>query len=145
MRRRSSVFVDLLIRAYPRHIRARDRDALEAVFLDCLARERRRLGRLGTPYVLARLAGDTVATAILLRLDERRRRRFALYPAHHSAPKEMLMSRLWQDVRYAARRIQHARMFSFVVVATLALTIGATTAVFTVVNGVLLRGLPYRD
>ena len=55
------------------------------------------------------------------------------------------MTRVWQDVRYAARRIQHARLFSLVVVATLALAIGATTAVFTVVNGVLLRGLPYRE
>ena len=55
------------------------------------------------------------------------------------------MTRIWQDVRYAARRLQRAPMFSLVVIATLALTIGATTAVFTVVNAVLLRALPYRD
>jgi putative ABC transport system permease protein len=145
MRRRSSVFVDLLLRAYPRHVRARERGALEAACLECLARERRRLGRVGALYARARLTGDTLAAAVLLRVDERRRRRLAFHHAHHSAPKEMPMSRLWQDVRYAVRRIQHARMFSAVVVATLALTIGATTAVFTVVNGVLLRGLPYRD
>src|SRR4029434_158862 len=36
-------------------------------------------------------------------------------------------------------------LFSRVFIAALALTIGATTAVFTVVNGVLLRALPYRD
>ena len=145
MRGRSSIFVGLLLRAYPRHVRARERDALEAACLECLARERRRLGRIGAPYAWVRLAGDTIAAAVLLRLDERRRRRFAVRHTHHSAPKEILMTRVWQDVRYAARRIQHARMFSLVVVATLALTIGATTAVFTVVNGVLLRGLPYRD
>jgi putative ABC transport system permease protein len=57
----------------------------------------------------------------------------------------MVMSRLWQDVRYAARRLRRAPMFSFTVIATLALAIGATTAVFTVVNGVLLRALPYHD
>ena len=50
------------------------------------------------------------------------------------------MTRLWQDVRYAARRLQRAPIFSLAVIATLALTIGATTAVFTVVNAVLLRG-----
>jgi putative ABC transport system permease protein len=145
MRERSAIVVGLLLRAYPRHLRARERDALEAVCLECLARERRRLGRMGAPYAWVRLAGDTIAAAVLLRLDERRRRRLAARHTHHSTPKEILMTRLWQDVRYAARRIQHAPMFSLVVVATLALTIGATTAVFTVVNGVLLRGLPYRD
>jgi putative ABC transport system permease protein len=55
------------------------------------------------------------------------------------------MIRIWQDVRYAARRLQRGPMFSLIVIATLALTIGATTAVFTVVNAVLLRALPYRD
>ena len=55
------------------------------------------------------------------------------------------MTRLWQDVKYAARRLQRAPIFSLVVIATLALAIGATTAVFTVVNAVLLRGLPYRE
>lgn len=138
---RSSIVIGLLLRAYPRDVR----DALEAACLECLARERRRLGRIGAPYAWVRLAGDTLASAVLLRFDERRRRRFAVRHTHHPAPKEILMTRVWQDVRYAARRIQHARMFSLVVVATLALTIGATTAVFTVVNGVLLRGLPYRD
>jgi hypothetical protein len=55
------------------------------------------------------------------------------------------MARIWQDVEYAARLLQRAPLFSVVVSATLALTIGATTAVFTVVNAVLLRALPYRD
>ena len=55
------------------------------------------------------------------------------------------MTRLWQDVRYAARRLQRAPIFSLAVIATLAVTIGATTAAFTVVNAVLLRALPYRD
>ena len=141
MRGPSSVFVDLLLRAYP----PRDRDAIAAACAECLARERRRLGRMGVPYAWARLTGDALAAAVLLRVDARRRRRVVFPRTHHSAPKEILMSRVWQDIRYAARRIQHARMFSLVVVATLALSIGASTAVFTVVNGVLLRGLPYRD
>jgi predicted permease len=55
------------------------------------------------------------------------------------------MTRLWQDVRYAVRGLQRAPVFSLAVTATLALTIGAATAVFTVVNAVLLRALPYRD
>jgi putative ABC transport system permease protein len=55
------------------------------------------------------------------------------------------MTRIWQDVKYAARLLRRAPLFSLVVIATLAVTIGATTAVFTVVNGVLLQALPYRD
>ena len=118
---------------------------LEAACIECLARERRRLGRFGAAYAWGRLIADTLIAAILLRADERRRRLVASAHVPPSAPKEILMTRLWQDIRYGARRLQRAPIFSLAVIATLALTIGATTAVFTVVNAVLLRGLPYRD
>jgi putative ABC transport system permease protein len=145
MLRRSPALVRLLLLAYPRHVRARERDALAAACMACLARERARLGRLGVPYAWGRLIADTITAAILLRVDDRRRRRLAWHHARPSAPKEILMTRIWQDVKYAARLLQRAPLFSLVVVATLAVTIGATTAVFSVVNGVLLRALPYRD
>ena len=141
----SSAFVRLLLRAYPRHLRQREADVLEAACIECLARERRRLGRLGAAYAWGRLIADTLIAAILLRADEHRRRSDAWVHVPPSAPKEILMTRLWQDIRYAARRLQRAPIFSLAVIATLALTIGATTAVFTVVNAVLLRALPYRD
>src|SRR5688572_7877338 len=52
---------------------------------------------------------------------------------------------LRQDVRFALRTIAANRGFAFMVILTLALGIGATTAVFSVAYGVLLRPLPYRD
>src|SRR5262245_50649732 len=56
-----------------------------------------------------------------------------------------LLASLVRDVRYGCRALRKTPAFTAGAVVTVALTVAATTAIFSVVYGVLLRQLPYRD
>jgi putative ABC transport system permease protein len=62
-----------------------------------------------------------------------------------SATWEAQLESLWRDFLYALRGLRRNPAFTAVVTATLALGIGANTVMFTVVDAVMLRGLPYSD
>ena len=61
----------------------------------------------------------------------------------HTHRRREHMRDLWQNVRYALRRMRTAPVFTVTAIATLAIGIGANTAVFSIVDAALIRRLPY--
>ncbi len=55
------------------------------------------------------------------------------------------MQTLWRDLRYAVRQLRKSPGFTVTAVLTLALGVGATTAIFSTVYGLMLKSLPFRD
>src|SRR5262249_34394124 len=120
----------LLRRALP----PADRDA---VCGDLLEESRGRTARFAAGWYCRE------ALAIAIRCGVRRRREGGASETRTMTTGPF--DRLAEDVRYTLRSLSHARLFTVVVVLTLALGIGASTAIFSIVDGILLRPLPFHD
>jgi predicted permease len=145
MARRAPRAYRLLLHLLPRDARARDRQELEAAFAACVERERQQFGFAGAAWAWIRAVADILIAAVLLRADERNRRHIVALRQPQPNTGDTVMMSFWQDVRYAVRTMRSAPGFSAVVILTLALAIGVNTAIFSVVDGVLLRSLPFRE
>ncbi|MBO0862357.1 MAG: hypothetical protein J2P21_28435 [Chloracidobacterium sp.] len=63
---------------------------------------------------------------------------------HVTTQKEKNLNSFWQDLRYGSRMLWKTPGFNLIAVITLALDIGASAAIFSVVNVVILNPFPYR-
>ena len=140
----------LLLVLYPRHFRDEVGDAMVEFFRDRLVAERGARGALGVVALWGNTINDTLTHAPLARIDAVRRaiaRHLSPPPraAQAARREDWMLSSIRQDIRIALRTMRRTRALSALIIATLALGLGANAAIFTVVNAVQLRPLPFPD
>jgi putative ABC transport system permease protein len=123
----------LLLRLLPRELQERFGPDMQAVFTDRLSKARSAPERA---WIMVLSISDILTHSVLDRIS----------PADHVGKRwggglEPVM----QNMRWALRNVLRSPLLSIIAVLTLALGIGASTATFSVVDAVLLKGMPYRD
>ena len=141
------IFYRLLLLAYPPAFRRRFGAAMQQAWRDRL-RAARASGFGGVPRLIARTLADVAVNAAILHATGLRDWLFWPEPTKlENGPRRppMWWQSLAMDVRYASRMFARNPVFTLLAIVALTLGIGANTAIFTIVHGVLLKPLPYND
>jgi putative ABC transport system permease protein len=135
----------LLLRVYPRAFRERYAAEMERT-LTRLMELQKQTGQPRRWRMWLGVSWDAVAGGVVARQKQfMARARLTKDPATPGQFRKAPMGGLGMDVRYALRTLVRQPVFAVTAIVTLALGIGANTAIFSVAYGLLLRPLPYPD
>jgi putative ABC transport system permease protein len=122
----------------PRYVGGPGENEACAVFEDILRDAKARRGSVGVLWAATREAGSLASLALTARWE-------GVFGSRSGDPSRGLVSTFAAELRSAYRALARTPGFSVVVVLTLAIGLGANASLFSIVDGVLLRSLPFPD